>query len=172
MVTEIRETTRLFVALWPTDTAREGLARWRDAWRWPADAAPVASEQFHLTLHFIGDVARSRLDALTEGLRAPFVPFELTFGRPAFWPHGIAVLEPDTVPLRLLELHAALEDRLQGLSLPIEDRTFRPHVTLARHATPALPSACPPARWQVRDYALVELRSERGGGYRVLQRYA
>ena len=35
-------TTRLFLALWPEPGVRHLLAEWRDAWTWPAGAAPVS----------------------------------------------------------------------------------------------------------------------------------
>lgn len=168
---DIADTSRVFIALWPDAAVRERLALCRDRWAFPADAAPVAAEHLHLTLHFIGNVAHNRVAELANGLQLPFEPFDLCFGRTALWAHGIAVLEPDAPPSGLLALHAALADRLQALSFLLEDRAFRPHITLARRAQRSTPPACPPARWPVRDYALVESRSTRAGGYRVLRRY-
>lgn len=168
---DIADTSRVFIALWPDPPVRERLALCRDRWVFPADAAPVATEHLHLTLHFIGNVARSRVAELANGLQLPFEPFDLCFGSTALWAHGIAVLEPDALPPALLALHAALADRLQALSFPLEDRAFRPHITMARRAQRSTPPACPPAMWPVRDYALVESRPARAGGYLVLRRY-
>ncbi len=163
---------RLFLALWPGPQTRAKLQARRDAWRWGMDAAPVAPERLHLTLHFIGAVARERLPGIATGLQVPARSGSLDFGEDALWPHGIAVLEPRTPPAALLELHAALGAALQRLGLPLEVRPFRPHVTLAQHAAGSVAPAEPFAwRWPVRSYALVESQLGPNATYRVLQRY-
>jgi 2'-5' RNA ligase len=127
----------------------------------------VAPDQLHLTLHFIGPVARERLDAVTRALAVPCRRFELVLDQAAVWPNGVAVVQPSKVPPALSDLHRALGDALDRAGLPRETRTFRPHVTLARHAQGATPVPGQPARWQVKDYALVESAQ----GYRVLHRF-
>ncbi len=177
MTTEPRapssEAARLFLALWPGAAAREALQQWRDAWHWPAGAAPVRDDKLHLTLHFIGNVPRDRLSEIEAALAVPFAAFDLAFGRATLWPHGLAVLQSLSTPARLIELHASLREALQRRQLPTEDRAFRPHVTLARRAAGATPPGDGPAlRWRVRGYELMESRLGAGGGYRVVRRYA
>jgi 2'-5' RNA ligase len=164
------DSARLFLALWPGPAVRGALVAARDAWAWPAGARPVAEARLHLTLHFVGAVARERVPGLDAALRGvPCAPFELRLARAALWPHGIAVLQPRAAPPRLIELHAALGAALQRLALPVETRPYRPHVTLARHAAGAVPPAeSSVLHWRVRGHALVE---SRGGEYVVLGRY-
>lgn len=165
-------TSRLFLALWPSDAVRRALLAWRDGWRWPSAATPVQPERLHMTLHFLGNLPSGRVAELAEGLRVPFSPFDLRFGYATLWPHGVAVLEPNGAPERLLQLQAALGGALKELGLPVETRAFRPHVTLARRAGAATAPAHGPAlRWRVRSYALMESTLGEGGGYRVVQRY-
>lgn len=170
-------TVRLFLALWPDADVRRALARHRDAWSWSAGngtrpPAPVRNDKLHVTLHFIGGVAPARLPELRTGLAVASPGFELAFGQPEVWKHGIAVLNPLAVSPQLTALHGALADRLHGLGLPTETREFRPHVTLARHAQQALPPPqVPEIVWRVDSYALVESRMHDGGDYRVLARY-
>lgn len=166
------DTTRLFLALWPEPGVRYALRAWRDAWSWPRSAAPVPTPKLHVTLHFLGNQPSDSVDALAEGLAVPFTPFELSLGRPVLWPHGLAVLEPDTEPEPLLRLHAALGEALVQLGLEPEARKFRPHVTLARRAGKvAPPLAAAPVSWDVRGYALVASRPGQGGVYDVLREY-
>jgi 2'-5' RNA ligase len=167
-----RPKARLFLALWPTPQVRERLLAWRDAFDWPAGAAVVAADKLHLTLHFIGPVARERIDEVGAGLAVAAGSFELRFGRAELWPGGIAVLRPLACPDALLALHRRLGDALRALGLPTEARRYRPHVTFARKAFGAALRVEPaPLRWRVRSHALVESRPGRGGGYVVLRRY-
>lgn len=167
------ESARLFLALWPGPAARDALREWRDAWHWPASASPVQTEKLHLTLHFIGYVPRERLSDVSQGLDVPFGGFELSFGRATLWPRGLAVLQPNSVPVGLLQLHGLLHQALRRLELPAEDRAFRAHVTLARRAVGATPPTTGPGfSWRLRGYELMESRLGAGGGYRVVRRYA
>lgn len=163
-------TLRLFIALWPTPAVRAALAARRDSVGWPTGAAPVADERLHVTLHFLGAVAIERLTELVPALAVPWSGCTIALGDPARWPHGLVVLPVPRPPAPLRELHAKLADRLTGLGLPVEQRAFRPHVTLARRADRAqVPAAAAPLRWRPTDYALV--RSHPTTGYHVLARY-
>jgi 2'-5' RNA ligase len=156
--------------LWPDAGVRDAIAAWSDQWQWNSTARRVRPGQLHLTLHFLGEVARARLPPLREALALPFAPFTLRLARPALWRGGIAVLEPERVPRRLHQVHFALAEALRRIALPVEDRPWRPHVTLARQAVSAVPPEHGPTlRWQVRGYALVESHPQPEGGYAVLE---
>lgn len=146
---------RLFLALWPDDAVRARLADAQRAWRWPARATLVPPQRLHLTLHFLGEVGEPEARALIERL-PPVEAFTLQLERAACWPQGVAVLEAGEVPPAFSRLHPALADTLRALGLRVEARSFRPHVTLARHAqgaqAPELPQAID---WPVSGYALV-----------------
>lgn len=164
-----QQTSRLFLALWPDPAVRHALRAWRDAWAWPRGATPVHADKLHLTLHFLGGVPTERLPELLDGFSVPFAPFRLDLGKPVLWPHGIAVLEPFAEPPELLALHARLTEALVGLGLQPEQRSYRPHVTMARRAGGvAVPQDGPPIAWQADRYALVE---SQGGVYTVLREY-
>ncbi len=162
-------TARLFLALWPDEAARRLLAAWRDRWGWPRGTALVADERLHQTLHFIGAVPRERLDEVAAGLAVDWRPFRFGAGQGRCWRGGIAAWVPDETPVELVDAHARLAHALRRLALPVEQRAFRPHVTVARKAARATAPVEPPLvlDWAVDAYALVV--SE--GGYRVLRRY-
>ncbi|MCU0773591.1 MAG: 2'-5' RNA ligase family protein [Ideonella sp.] len=158
----------MFIAVWPTPTALDGLRRWSAAWTWPPGSTRVPASRLHLTLHYIGDLPWARLPEVADGLAVPFRRFELTLGRAQRWPGGLAVAVPHGSPAGLTDLHAALAAALARLGLPVAPRPFRPHVTLARGATAAVPPACDAAiRWVVGGYSLVS--SDRG--YHPVRRY-
>lgn len=165
-------TARLFLALWPDETIRQQLVQRRDAWHWPRSASPVADDKLHVTLHFLGSVDMARVPELMEGFRVPVTPFELVLDTATVWHQSIAVLEPSHKPQPLLDLHAALAREVERLGLAVEERAYKPHVTMARRgggSTP--PEPLQPLRWFVDSYALVQSKLGDGGEYQVLQRY-
>jgi len=164
---------RLFIALWPPDPVRQAIAQWQSEWQWPVRAALVAAAKLHLTLHFIGEVAQQRVLDLKYVLKSvPASRFDLRFGRPEIWPHGIAVLRPEQSPTALRSLHGRIGLSLASIGLPMAEQTFRPHVTLARRATAAkAPERTPEITWQgATGFVLVQAP---GGGrpYEILERF-
>lgn len=161
---------RLFLALRPDAPVRQQLVQWRDGWRWPRSATPVATERLHMTLHFIGAVGRPSLPALMQTARVPFEAFTLQFGRNEMWHRGLAVLEPHAIPLQLAMLHARLAAAIVDVGLSADTRPYRPHVTLARRADNATVAHAGPALvWPVTGYALMESTPQ--DGYTVLAHY-
>jgi len=167
-----RDPLRLFLALWPDASTRALLAAYRDAWRWPGGAKPVATPALHLTLHFIGALARARLPALTASLAAaPVATMRLRPSGAEVWKGGIAVLrlEGDAA---LAALHDRLGAVLADAGIGLDPRPFSPHVTLARKAA----RAEPPAQradfgWTADSFALVESLPGGSARYEVLRRY-
>lgn len=161
-------TARLFLGLWPDDRTLVQLAARRDAIAWEERAKVSLNERLHLTLHFIGQVPRERIPALQERLQVPAGDIELELTWLDVWKGGIAVLRPHAVPPALSNLQIELAKQLRNEGLPVEEREFRPHVTLARNAPAAIDIGSPPVRWRSSGYALCESRD----GYHVLKRYA
>jgi len=77
-------------------------------------------ERMHLTLHFLGHLPVPRVEDLSSRL-APIVVWV-----------GISGTE---LP-RLVALQGDLGDGLRQAGVPVEDRRFRPHLTLARVQRP------------------------------------
>ena len=166
-------TRRLFLALWPAAAALEQLNVHITAWHWPAEATLYQPSDWHLTLYFIGLVPLDAIDKTANGLKVPFLPFELELNQASLWPHGLAVLTADSHAHGLSVLHTRLTQALSALNLPVEARPFLPHLTLARKAQGALaPTSLNPVRWLVEDYALVESTGLLQHRYRIIRRYA
>ena len=163
---------RLFLALWPPAEVRDAFVQAVRDWPWPAGARMTRPERLHATLHFIGGVPLARLDEARRGLSVPFEPFEWEWVRPEVWRGGIAVLCPAQVPAPLVRLHEALAARLRELRLPVEERPYRPHVTLARKAQGLkAPASVPAVRWRAaHGYHLVRTLPA-GQGYESLARF-
>jgi 2'-5' RNA ligase len=140
---------RIFVAVYPppewVEAARAALARLELP---PHRLTPV--EQVHLTVHFVGPVARREIDDVLESVR------RLAAGVPAFALDG-ARIEPfpgpkarlmavtaDPTP-ELLEIRSRLVKRLSRNARTRPNDRFRPHLTLARFRDEQKASAIPAA---------------------------
>ncbi|MDE2465775.1 MAG: 2'-5' RNA ligase family protein, partial [Alphaproteobacteria bacterium] len=98
--------------------------------------------------------------------------FTLHLDQAAVWPQGgIAHLTMGHLPRELLALRAALARAVEQVGIGCDQRAFRPHVTLARHAqTSHVPQAFAPMTWPVAELSLVQ--SMLGAGrYAVLDRW-
>jgi len=163
---------RLFLALWPDDGVRRQLAAHAEQWRWPAGCMRYAPQDWHATLHFIGDVASEKVQSIATAAALPLQPFGLVFDQPRLWPRGLAVLCASEPPAALIRLHEALGQALGALDLALDPRPYVPHVTLARRAEAAIaPRVFAPVQWPVQCFALVLSTGLKAPRYRVLRQY-
>lgn len=166
------DVARLFTAVWPApDLARSISALCGDC-TGVCGSQVVATDSIHLTLHFLGNVPRHRMPELVRALNVPFRPFEFSLSRCENWRHGLVVAIPEVTPQPLIHLHAELGNALRCAGLRVDEREFRPHLTLARRHFQALPKTTgPPLLWMVDSYVLVESRATSRGEYQVVHRY-
>ncbi|MDR3395810.1 MAG: RNA 2',3'-cyclic phosphodiesterase [Parasulfuritortus sp.] len=178
---------RVFLALWPDHAVQKRLAE--EGGRLHSHLAGRLSrpDTLHLTLVFIGNLARARLPELREALRSLASPgFQIDFDRADCWRHNrIVYLAPGKPPDVLYMLVASLEKTLDALAIPFDRRPYCPHVTLLRKAecqkgNPAIgrvPDSpewgdFAPIKWSARDFVLVEsVSSTDGTRYQVLDRF-
>jgi 2'-5' RNA ligase len=106
------------------------------------DLAWVHPHKRHFTLRFLGDVEPAAVAELTktlDTLAASHRPFTMELaglgGFPSLRRARVLWLGVESEP-RLELLHHDLELALETLGYPLEGRSFRPHVTLARVPTP------------------------------------
>jgi len=135
---------RLFVACdLPTDVAA-ALGRWQDAELAPHEELRVAST-LHVTLCFLGDVAKRRVaevDAALGALALPALPTAL--GEPLFLPRRgakrVVALPLDDPAGVLAATRRAVADSLSRLRLYApEPRPWLAHLTVARYRRPGHP---------------------------------
>jgi 2'-5' RNA ligase len=161
---------RVFFALWPDDATRSALSRATRAAVGASGGRPIAKNNLHLTIAFLGEVTAAALE------RARAVPpvavggFDLTLDTLGLWPDTrLLWLASHEVPQPLDRLEELLWDGLAASGFPPERRVFRPHLTLARRAR-AVEAEIEPVVWHVAELALVEsFPIERNVHYEVLQ---
>jgi 2'-5' RNA ligase len=165
---------RLFLSLWPDDGARAQLVAHAKQWVWPTGCVTYAPADWHVTLHFIGNVDADRAADIAAAVAVEVAPqpFELTMDQPEVCQHGLAVLLASEVSMPLQALYDRLGNVLRRLDLPLESRPYLPHVTLARRAASVIaPKAFAPVIWSVRSFALVLSTGDKEGRYRVIRQY-
>lgn len=165
------DTRRLFFALWPTAELRERVAARMTAMT-HIPCRVMTPGNLHVTLAFLGAVPATRLpDLVALGRRLQFTPCEISFDRLAIWKKArVLVLTASQVPDPLQLFAAQLRTELSETGLHVDDRPFRPHVTLARDVgAPPCDVATAPLVWPARDFVLVEsVATENGVQYRPL----
>lgn len=130
---------RLFIAIELPDNLKTALGKLRvdiPGARW------VPTEQLHLTLAFLGEVEDKTVGKLCEGLALLHIPsFHLCFSGTGCFPnrHRPRVLWAGLEPHpRLMRLAAGVHGTVLACGIPLEDRPFSPHITLARLKFPAV----------------------------------
>jgi 2'-5' RNA ligase len=164
---------RIFFALWPSDRQREELRDTISPAVSNVEGKVIYRGDWHVTLVFIGDFPEARLDELREAT-APIVvrPFRMRFDRLDFWPRPkIACLTTASVAPELMALVADLEAAVRPLGIEVEDRRYRPHITVARRVRAFTPE--PLARPVTLEWSTFELMESvstgRGVEYRPLK---
>lgn len=131
---------RLFVALVPPDRVLDEVARAAGA---VSDLAPTLRwarrEQWHVTLAFLGEVDESKLPELTERLgRAAHRhgPMNLGFAGAGRFDGRVlwTAVRGDRDRLERLAQSIAAAARRSGID--VDERPFKPHLTLARSKVP------------------------------------
>ena len=100
----------------------------------------IPSQNWHLTLHFLGHVELKKIEMLQERLSGQALmhvkPFTISLSGLGTFPVGqkprILWIGIDGDHTGLLTLKQGLDQVLQKLHLEIENRPYHPHITIAR----------------------------------------
>lgn len=128
------EALRLFIALTlpgPVRAALAALAQPLPGVNW------TRPEQLHVTLRFLGDVPGERIEPMMTRLATvqvePFIlPIEDVGTFPPNRPPRVLWIGVGAGHPRLFQLRQRIDDAVLASGLPLDVRTFHPHVTLAR----------------------------------------
>lgn len=163
---------RLFLALWPGPGVRAQLHEWAVSAHAECGGRVLRAQTLHLTLAFLDEVDPARLPVLLALMqRTPLTPFTLTFDHLGYWAdRKIVWAGAPTVPESLIATRDAFLSQWRATGVPVVTQSFRPHVTLLRHARRAPSDPHPRSLvWHCDGYVLVHsVRTPRGPHYRVL----
>ena len=171
-----KKNARIFFALWPDEAESAAIAEWQPSLVHLCGGRQLRAANLHNTLVFLGNVALGRLEALQLAAQeVSGVNFKITFDMARYWGHNrIVYAAPGVVPSPLTQLVNELEQKLLHHHFTFERRSYKPHVTLLRHAqwTDAPLPVMLPVVWAARDFVLVQSVSEgQGMRYEILARF-
>ena len=131
-----------------------------------ADVKWVPEENFHITLKFLGPVEHERIAAVCEAVECAVTgvrPFEMTFAGVGAFPRPssprVVWVGTTSGADEMKSLAGRIENAMEVLGFPKEDRPFSGHVTLGRVRSPR-------ATEKLRD-CIESLRDERAGKVQV-----
>jgi len=159
-------TKRIFFALWPDERQRDRLRDQISPLAKLVEGQVVYRGSWHVTTAFIGRFPEADIpDLLARAAQIPVEPFRLRFDRVEFWPRPkVASLVAPTVPPELQRLVDAQNALLTDFGVMVEDRTYRPHITVVRRARPfETQRLAQPAVVEWSSFELVESVPQPGG---------
>ena len=131
--------------------------------------SPVSAENLHLTLLFLGNQPMSQIPLLSQQAERVVdaqatAPFAIQLDHLGLFAKAkVAWMAPSQPPEPLLRLEAELRAALAAVGIGVEDRPYRPHVTLLRKATRLLAGTVTPITLQATALHLYESRSTPDG---------
>ena len=133
---------RVFIALEIPDRTKDNLAR--SARQFDSLATKgnfTVKDNYHITLHFIGNVDESKLiylQSAMDNIKDCVAP-TLSVSQFAVLRASNVVCAKFNKEQNLVRLHEALGDSLEKLGFTVERRAYRPHVTMIRNYGFTLP---------------------------------
>ena len=165
---------RLFFGLWPEDDHREQLYALAESL--PLENARLLPKtNTHITLAFLGNVENTIYPRLVDGAdQIQKTAFSLRLDTLGWWQKPkIAWVGPATYPAVLPELASALHTLACDCGLRMDERPYRPHLTLARKVKSDYKRVdFEPISMNFREFCLIEsISQEQGVRYEVKLRW-
>ncbi|MFW2371690.1 MAG: RNA 2',3'-cyclic phosphodiesterase [Gammaproteobacteria bacterium] len=170
------DSRRLFFALWPSDEVRERIAQaFKRAPQSSMNGRKVAPSNYHITLHFIGNVGPEQQQCLHLAAQSVVADgFQLTLDRFGhFYKPRVFWFGCQHVPQALEQFQKQLGEALSRCDYQPDARVYAPHVTVMRKLIrPGELSTAAEIQWDVSEFVLVESKSTAEGvQYEAIEHY-
>ena len=138
------DSIRTFICIEIPDRIKERIAELqRELRRTDAQVSWAKPSNIHLTIKFLGDVTRPRIERVihaVERAASSIAAFEVEVGGAGCFPSPrsprVLWIGLTGLPDLLKQLHASIEDELYGEGFPRESKRFSPHLTIGRVRAP------------------------------------
>ncbi|GAW86836.1 2'-5' RNA ligase [Bathymodiolus platifrons methanotrophic gill symbiont] len=164
---------RLFFALWPDEQTRKEVNQFNKSIT-AEGQKKVKADNLHVTLLFLGNTPAQTEAEIRQAVKKISVqPFVLHFDQLDFWQKPkVLCLTMEQYDPQLAILVDALKKIADQCGLSIEERAYKPHVTLARKVRRLIEADLDAIEWQADCFCLIESCSTADGvHYQVLQRW-
>lgn len=166
-------TQRLFFALLPDAAAKTEIVAIQQ--RLLANHMRLyPADNLHQTLVFLGEFAESQLmELITACQSIDLPPISMQFEALCFWPQPkVLCLLAHTSPPALMALVNELQLIARQFKVSLDQRPYRPHITLARKANTAVELTFSPISFTAGEFVLMQsLSSDNGQVYQPLYRW-
>lgn len=164
---------RLFFALLPDASAKAEIVTIQA--QLPSDQLRLyPADNLHQTLVFLGAIADEQLMPLISACQTiELPPISMQFEKLMFWPQPkVLCLLAETLPETLVTLVDELQAIASEFDIRLDQRPYRPHITLARKASEAIAIDFAPIRFTADEFVLMQsVSSDNGPVYRPLYRW-
>ena len=126
---------RYFFGLNLANSNKQDIANWRKQYL-PNDTKSVTSENFHITLLFLGNVDEETMSLCVKAVNHIYAEqFSISLNNIGFWAKPkVLFLGSDRVANNLVTLVEKLTNIALELAVNIQQRPYIPHLTLCRKA--------------------------------------
>lgn len=175
---------RLFIGIPIVETAIKKIeaiqVHWKEQLK-EKKISPIPIENYHLTLHFLGDTPDVQIPVLEKNLeqhcRTPrfFYALNRFLAFPELKRARVLALSGSMGTSPLSQLHYQMKESIQNLGWKLEDRVYIPHLTLFRARELSLGNPLLIAeeiQVSIESFALYESSlTQQGSHYRILRKW-
>ena len=157
---------RVFFAIFPNEFVQKQLAHQAEILEPTCGGRKIRTQNFHLTLLFLGDVSTHRIAILQQTMKnISAKKFELTLDKIGYWKRNqITYIQANQFPDELFFLVDSLKTALSEAGFLFDKYIYKPHVTLIRKATHSAEINLPiPITWEVNEWSLIQSRQTESG---------
>ena len=166
---------RYFFALWPdkkrqalfSTIAHQGLSNSKGKF--------IATQNLHITLAFLGELNSEQLQlAIAAADEVCGESFTVTLDRFGFWKRPKVIwLAPTSTPASLMQLATDLQARLAKNQITVDQRSFKPHMTVMRKAySKPKVATVKSSEWYVDNFCLIRSTLNRASAsYEILKQW-
>jgi 2'-5' RNA ligase len=161
---------RLFFALWPDDLTRQKCTHVTQGINKRAFCL-VTPANLHVTLLFLGYVSAEQEQEIRQEAATIVVPkIAICFNQLSYWKKpGVLCLTSTENSPDAIRLVSDLTIAAKKLDIVIDDRPYKPHVTLAKKAKGSWVKEFEPINWFAMSFCLVEsIAHADGSEYRII----
>ncbi len=157
---------RVFFAIFPNEFVQKQLAHQAEILEPTCGGRKVRTQNFHLTLLFLGDVSTNRIAILQQTMKnISAKKFELSLDKICYWRRNqITYIRANQFPSELFFLVDSLKIALSEAGFLFDRYIYKPHVTLIRKATYSAEIDLPiPIKWEVNEWSLIQSKQTESG---------